>query len=316
MPGGRRISGNRSTEPPVRTSERTGLSTTRRMPPAPSLGVGACRCRHRRPGAGGAGYGRTAVAPSKRSLRASRTDAGERRQGDGRGATALRHQVPNAPHVLREYSVIADGLRGGVIGPRGNLAWLCFPAWDSPTVFDTLVGGSGTYDLHPCEPFVWGGYYEDGTLIWRDRWVTESGAVVECRAALSFPGDERRAVILRRLHVLHGAARFRAFLRPVADYGERAFRAFSQTEDGYWVARSGDTRLRWSGRPATTAKPRRAPFGLVTEFNLEEGDRTDLVLEIGLRPLPPRRPTRRPAGWPPKAAGGSRSPPMSPPPRP
>ena len=36
-----------------------------------------------------------------------------------------------APHVLREYALIADGQRGALVGPRGDLSWRCVPGWDS-----------------------------------------------------------------------------------------------------------------------------------------------------------------------------------------
>jgi alpha,alpha-trehalase len=196
----------------------------------------------------------------------------------------LRTDVANAPHVLREYSVIADGVRGGVIGPRGDLAWLCFPTWESPTVFDTLVGGTSAYDLHIDEPSVWGGYYEDSTMIWRDRWATSSGVIVECREALSFPAHLHRAVILRRVRAVRGAARMRTFLSPRADYGEASFRSWRQV-DGAWTARSGPLRLRWSGPAAQEARLQRSPRGLVVEFTLAEGDERDLVLELTDEPF-------------------------------
>ncbi|HYZ81867.1 MAG TPA: trehalase-like domain-containing protein, partial [Solirubrobacteraceae bacterium] len=77
-----------------------------------------------------------------------------------------------APHVLREYALIADGERGAVVGPRGDLCWMCFPRWHSDACFATLIGGDGTYAVTPLDRFVWGGYYEQG-LIWRNRWVTD-----------------------------------------------------------------------------------------------------------------------------------------------
>ena len=49
------------------------------------------------------------------------------------------------PHVLRDYAFIADGERGGLVGPEGDIAWLCFPRWDSDAVFSELIGGGGTY---------------------------------------------------------------------------------------------------------------------------------------------------------------------------
>jgi hypothetical protein len=43
------------------------------------------------------------------------------------------------PHVLREYSLIADGERGALIGPDGAISWLCAPRWDSPAIFSGLT---------------------------------------------------------------------------------------------------------------------------------------------------------------------------------
>ncbi len=90
------------------------------------------------------------------------------------------------PHVLREYALLADGERGALIGPRGDIAWMCAPRWDSDGVFSSLVGGSGAYAVTPMGRFVWGGYYEDGSLIWRSRWITETG-VTECREGAGVP---------------------------------------------------------------------------------------------------------------------------------
>jgi hypothetical protein len=42
-----------------------------------------------------------------------------------------------------------------------------------------------------------GGCYENGTLIWHNRWVGSSA--IECREALALPADPRRAVLLRRI---------------------------------------------------------------------------------------------------------------------
>ena len=54
---------------------------------------------------------------------------------------------------------------------------MCFPRWHDEAVFSALIGGRGEYAITPRGRFVWGGYYEPGTLIWRNRWVTEAGIV-------------------------------------------------------------------------------------------------------------------------------------------
>ena len=86
-----------------------------------------------------------------------------------RGETPLGVEMP---HVLHEYSLLADGERGILVGPRGDFAWMCFPRWDSSAVFSSLIGGAGVYAITPRGRSVWGGYYERGSLIWRSRWIT------------------------------------------------------------------------------------------------------------------------------------------------
>ena len=36
------------------------------------------------------------------------------------------------PSVLREYALLADGVRGALIGPRGDVGWLCAPPAGTP----------------------------------------------------------------------------------------------------------------------------------------------------------------------------------------
>ena len=101
---------------------------------------------------------------------------------------------------------MADGERGFLVDPHGNLAWMAFPYWDSDAVFSSLIDGNGRYGITPVERFVWGGYYEPGSLIWRSRWVTD-GAIIECREALALPARPDAAVILRRVVAVKGSGR-------------------------------------------------------------------------------------------------------------
>src|ERR1700728_1510930 len=99
------------------------------------------------------------------------------------------------PHALREYAFLADGERGALIGPRGDVAWMCSPYWDSDAVFSTLIGGAGCFAVTPVDRFTWGGYYDRRSLIWNSRWTTAKG-VIESREALALPSNPRIAVVL------------------------------------------------------------------------------------------------------------------------
>lgn len=188
-------------------------------------------------------------------------------------------------HVLREYALLADGERGGAVGPDGDLAWLCAPRWDSGSVFSSMVGGHGTYRVGPSGRAVWGGYYEASSLIWRSRWITPD-AEVECREALAFPGDPGVAVVLRQVQVRRGSARIDVLLRPRADYDVAPLRAVHRTDEG-WIGRVGDLHVRWSGDvdDATVEPDGHGGRQLEASLRITAGARVDLVLELAEHPL-------------------------------
>jgi alpha,alpha-trehalase len=179
-----------------------------------------------------------------------------------------------SPRVLREYALVADGERGALIGPDGSVAWLCTPRWDSPAVFSGLLGGAGRYTVTPADPWhVWGGYYENGTLIWRSRWV--SGSRIECREALAMPADPRRVAMLRRIVAVDGPAKVNVTLDLRAGYGRERMTGLARHGD-IWTGRSGSARFRWSG----ARRARLVDGQLRMTVELAEGEEHELVLEI------------------------------------
>ncbi len=196
------------------------------------------------------------------------------------------------PEVLRNYALLADGERGAVIGPRGDIVWMCAPRWDDDAIFSSLIGGGGEYTVTPTERFVWGGYYEGASMIWRSRWVTSTG-IVECREALAFPGDAGRAVLLRRIEAVEGAAAVSVVLEPCADYGRRPMTDLHRAA-GVWTARAGHLYLRWSGAGDAHARANRTAVHMVVQ--LKAGTHHDLVLEFGEHPLPRQVPDPQ-AAW-------------------
>lgn len=189
------------------------------------------------------------------------------------------------PHVLREYSLIADGERGALIGPDGAISWLCAPRWDSPAVFSGLLGGQGSYRVTPSDPwYVWGGHYETGGLIWRSRWGGVSSHT-ECREALAAPADPHRVVVLRRIEAVDGPAKVDVALDVRAGFGRSRMTGLSRAR-GCWTGRSGPIRFRWSG----AARARPGPGGLTFTVKLRAGEHHDLVLELSDRPLPGQPP--------------------------
>jgi GH15 family glucan-1,4-alpha-glucosidase len=192
--------------------------------------------------------------------------------------SAAAHRLP-APHVLREYALLADGERGIIVGPRGELVWMCFPRWDSDAVFSALLGGPGAYAITPQERCVWGGYYDPGSLMWNSRWIT-AGAVIECREALVLPARPDRAVIPRRVIARHGSARLHVTLDPRAGFGHHTLSRLTRSDDGAWTGRCGETHVCWTGAPDATPADRRSDPALTHTLELPEGAHHDLILQL------------------------------------
>jgi len=189
------------------------------------------------------------------------------------------------PETLRQYALLADGERGALVGPRGDIAFMCAPRWHDDAVFSSLIGGGGHYAVTPhADRYVWGGYYEEDTLIWRNRWTTTDGTI-ECRDALAFPGDAHRAVLLRRVEPVGCAAGVDVRLSACARFGQEQA-LMRQVSDDVWEGRSGPLHIRWSCTPSGM---RQHADQLSCLLELAAGDRHDLVLEISDRPLPTER---------------------------
>ncbi len=190
------------------------------------------------------------------------------------------------PHALREYAFIADSRRGALIGPRGDLAFMCAPAWHDDAVFSSLIGGRGCFTLAPTDPwFVWGGYYESNSLVFRSRWITGRG-IVECREAMAAPGEAHRAIVLRRVQAMDAPTLLSMRLDPRASFGRASLRDL-RVEKGVWEGRTGPLRIRFSGAPRATFDDK---AGLLGQLRLRKGEHHDFVLEVSDAALPSELP--------------------------
>ncbi len=207
--------------------------------------------------------------------------------GGAQGPAGARTPFP--PQTLRQYALLADGERGALIGPHGNIVWMCAPMWHDDAVFSALLGGQSGYAITPVEPYVWGGYYEAGSLIWHSRWVTHGG-IIESREALAFPGDPHRTVILRRISAVDADARVQVVLDPRARFDKEPM-SDEHRESGIWTARTGSLHVRWSGAAGARRPRSRTANGLVMDMRVPAGEYRDLILELSDQGLPDRLPT-------------------------
>ncbi len=213
-----------------------------------------------------------------------------------------RQAAQSSAFVLRDYALLADGERGALVDPHGAITWLCAPEWDSPPVLAGLIGGPGRYQICPADRFVWGGWYEPGSLIWHSRWVTDQHTVIESREALAYPGTSDQLVLLRRISVEQDSARVRLTFELPAAPLDQAATDLHRDDDGAWTVRLGSLHARFStraddGQPLSldVAGGMGEPLVLSAEFPIRSGAPVDLVLQLGTGPLGP--PVDPDAAW-------------------
>ena len=150
---------------------------------------------------------------------------------------------------IEDYALLSDLRTGALVSSTGSVDWLCFPRFDSPSVFASLLGDSnhGRWRIAPvgapdeCAPrqgtdvgaegagvpIVVDRSYVDSTFVLRTLWRTPGGEVL---VTDFMPVGDRRASIARRIEGLAGSVTMHQELTIRFDYGEVV----------PWVRRDGD----------------------------------------------------------------------------
>jgi GH15 family glucan-1,4-alpha-glucosidase len=120
---------------------------------------------------------------------------------------------------IEDYAIVGDLQTVGLIGRSGSVDWLCFPRFDSGSVFSALLGSSehGRWLIAPTS----GGHatewrYREDTLILESEWQTETGRV---RLIDFMPQRETKPDIVRIVECLDGYVDMRTELVMRFDYG-------------------------------------------------------------------------------------------------
>jgi GH15 family glucan-1,4-alpha-glucosidase len=120
---------------------------------------------------------------------------------------------------IEDYAIVGDLQTAALIGRSGSIDWLCFPRFDSGSVFSALLGSSeqGRWLIAPAS----GGHatkwrYRADTLILESEWQTETGHV---RVIDFMPQRETKPDIVRIVEGLDGHVEMRTELVMRFDYG-------------------------------------------------------------------------------------------------
>jgi alpha,alpha-trehalase len=147
--------------------------------------------------------------------------------------------APSPFPPIAEYAFLSNCHTGALIAPDGAVDWLCVPAFDSPSIFGSLLdrqAGSfrlGPYGItHPTSRV-----YEPGTNVLETTWKTPAGWIVVRDALTIGPtygvdtitphtrppaDDDGEHMLVRTVECVEGDVEVELVCEPVFDYGRTA----------------------------------------------------------------------------------------------
>lgn len=128
--------------------------------------------------------------------------------------------------AIHDHGIIGDCRSAALVSRRGTIDWLCWPRFDSPSIFGALLDdGAGHWSLRPTTPFSSSQRYLEGTNILQTRFETAGGMLVvtDLMPVVSEEEKDRALLaeheILRMAHCEQGEVEIETVLRPRPGYG-------------------------------------------------------------------------------------------------
>src|SRR5690242_11367519 len=128
---------------------------------------------------------------------------------------------------IQDYAAVGDGRSVALISRHGSLDWLCWPRFDSPSLFagllDAQVGGA--WSISATESVQVERRYLDDTNVLQTRFHTTTGLLVLTDFMPAAAEDEKRRMLwpeqelVRRIECEQGEVEVQVRFDPRPDYG-------------------------------------------------------------------------------------------------
>ncbi len=162
--------------------------------------------------------------------------------------------------VIADYGVLSDCHSAALVSGECSLDWLCFPRFDSPSIFGRILDPeAGHWSIRPVTEFDVRRRYLPGSLILETQFTTAHG-MVRVTDALVVPNDERDRdigagaphAVVRVAEATEGSVELAVEYSPRPDYGlVRPNLGGGSTHHA--VTSGGDGSHLWLSGPAPTA---------------------------------------------------------------
>lgn len=130
---------------------------------------------------------------------------------------------------IGDYALIGDCRSAALVARDGSIDWLCWPRFDSPSIFGALLDAErgGAFRILPVRPFRSTRRYLPGSAILETAFVTETGAcIVRDLMPVASVADKRRTLLpehelLREIEGIEGEVNLEIFCDPRPTYARR-----------------------------------------------------------------------------------------------
>jgi GH15 family glucan-1,4-alpha-glucosidase len=185
---------------------------------------------------------------------------------------------------IQDYAAIGDGRSVALISREGSIDWLCWPRFDSPSLFgrilDRKIGGS--FRVAPIGPAGIERHYIERTNVLQTRFQTNTGAIVltdfmpaaseEQKERMLWPEQE----ILRRVECEQGEVEIQADFDPRPDFS----RAKAHIQDAGMLGHRLQTRLGLITLRSQASFAPNGASGLTARVRLKANESLDFSLTL------------------------------------
>jgi GH15 family glucan-1,4-alpha-glucosidase len=195
--------------------------------------------------------------------------------------SAVQGSDPYPP--IGDYALIGDGRSAALVSRDGSIDWLCWPRFDSPSIFAALLDTArgGRFRVRPTGTFRSERRYLSDTNVLETVFHTASGAVALRDLMPVVSEEDKRAAlipeheVLREVEGLVGQVDLEVVYSPRPDYGRKHPDLISRGAFGLWCEGTGSAVVLHSDLPLQVSPDRQNAYGVAT---IASGERKHLSL--------------------------------------
>jgi len=179
---------------------------------------------------------------------------------------------------IENYGLIGNMRTTALVGMNGSIDWLCFPHFDSPSIFASILDDQkgGRFSIAPASYRVTNKqYYWPDTNVLVTRFLSPEGVgrVIDFMPVGFRSNDIHTNGLIRRVQAIRGTMAFRIVCRPAFNYARDAHKTIVTQHGAIFESSTLTIRL------GTRVQLKQEGDGVVAEFTLKEGEEVDFSLQ-------------------------------------